>query len=360
MSKDLFEIQVGETLRKAEATPPKGAWEAIRSQIPQSGASPFSFPTVAVIVTAGLLLGGVVASDMARTEADTNTVIAAENISTSSDLRADKIDYTSAQAEVNSSDVQIQELDMNPILEESKEETIEDSSIQKAEETTSQKAETTETASDEGNLQMPVIVQAPRLLDTETEEKKETISNPESTNPEGETTIASEKTLLIEGIKTCYTPCELSLSAKGDDADHYSWDAGKFGFSEQAELNLVIEEPTDLTIYLTGYFDEDFQVETSHHILVKEGSTLFVPDAFSPNGDGFNEEYFVEGTGIESFTMSIVDSRGKVVFQTNSIEEHWTFDPSLQLANEVYTVVVGAIGVDGKSYVVNQPLTIVR
>lgn len=50
---------------------------------------------------------------------------------------------------------------------------------------------------------------------------------------------------------------------------------------------------------------------------------VFVPNAFSPNGDGINDELKVMGKGIESFEMVIYNRWGEQIFRTKSKDNGW-------------------------------------
>lgn len=50
---------------------------------------------------------------------------------------------------------------------------------------------------------------------------------------------------------------------------------------------------------------------------------LYIPNAFSPNGDGNNEIFKAEGVSIKSFEMRIFNRQGELLFETFDIEEGW-------------------------------------
>jgi gliding motility-associated-like protein len=50
---------------------------------------------------------------------------------------------------------------------------------------------------------------------------------------------------------------------------------------------------------------------------------IFVPDIFSPNGDGLNDVFFVRGKGIRQLSFIIYDRWGEKVFETTSPEIGW-------------------------------------
>jgi gliding motility-associated-like protein len=63
-------------------------------------------------------------------------------------------------------------------------------------------------------------------------------------------------------------------------------------------------------------------------------STLFVPDAFSPNGDGVNDVFRVVSSGdnITNFSMQVFDRWGDLVFESSDINKGWDGQLRNQLA----------------------------
>ena len=49
----------------------------------------------------------------------------------------------------------------------------------------------------------------------------------------------------------------------------------------------------------------------------------FIPNAFSPNGDGLNDMLCVLGVRIQSFQLKVFDRFGKEVFSTDSEKKCW-------------------------------------
>lgn len=53
---------------------------------------------------------------------------------------------------------------------------------------------------------------------------------------------------------------------------------------------------------------------------------IFIPTAFTPDGDGLNDIFKAEGQFVEEFELMIFDHWGKLVFQTKDIEVGWKGD----------------------------------
>ncbi|MDR9488467.1 gliding motility-associated C-terminal domain-containing protein, partial [Salibacter sp.] len=50
---------------------------------------------------------------------------------------------------------------------------------------------------------------------------------------------------------------------------------------------------------------------------------IFIPNAFTPNGDGLNDKFEVQGIGITDYHILIFDRWGNLVFESNDINRSW-------------------------------------
>ena len=50
---------------------------------------------------------------------------------------------------------------------------------------------------------------------------------------------------------------------------------------------------------------------------------VFVPNAFTPNGDKENDVLYVRGIWIEKFVLRIFDRWGEKVFQSSEVDNGW-------------------------------------
>ena len=55
-------------------------------------------------------------------------------------------------------------------------------------------------------------------------------------------------------------------------------------------------------------------------ITVDKNATLYIPDVFSPNGDGENDFFFVQGKGIAFVSVVVYDRWGEKMFESLSTE----------------------------------------
>lgn len=58
-------------------------------------------------------------------------------------------------------------------------------------------------------------------------------------------------------------------------------------------------------------------------IVIEPDFTFYIPNSFSPNGSGLNDEFFGQGENIDKFEMQIYNRWGNLIFRTEDINEHW-------------------------------------
>lgn len=102
-----------------------------------------------------------------------------------------------------------------------------------------------------------------------------------------------------------------------------------FGDDDSAS---VLQNPT-YTFQDTGVFMTQLIVTNQYGcqdsitmpIIVQEDYALFIPNTFTPNGDGHNELFFPQGIGVnpEKFTMYIFDRWGNMIYQTSTWPGGW-------------------------------------
>lgn len=51
--------------------------------------------------------------------------------------------------------------------------------------------------------------------------------------------------------------------------------------------------------------------------------SIYIPNAFTPNGDGMNDAFGVKGEGIRNFHLYIYNRWGEVIFETTNPKQQW-------------------------------------
>lgn len=75
-----------------------------------------------------------------------------------------------------------------------------------------------------------------------------------------------------------------------------------------------------VTAYQKG---KNMIVSVSNEVKTTPAAVLYIPNAFTPNGDGLNETFGPKGEGITEFNMQIFDRWGTLIFESNDLTIQW-------------------------------------
>lgn len=129
-------------------------------------------------------------------------------------------------------------------------------------------------------------------------------------------------------------------------------------------VNQVYENAGSYAAVLVVTSDKGCVDTVVKSVLIGEDYGLFVPDAFSPNGDGLNDVFRTKGYGITKFELSIFDRWGERVFTTNDIEQGWdgnfTRRANAEVKQDVYVWKIKLTNVHGASKELTGKVTILK
>lgn len=190
-----------------------------------------------------------------------------------------------------------------------------------------------------------------------------------------------EETLINGGESyTASAPLKVSFEANPDEQEGYTyayeWIIYPADNPEEAILRRF-EPETEYTFYDSGTFGvqlkitytpedgsaEPMEEEAEPIMIVISESSLKVPNAFSPNGDGVNDVYHITFQSLVKLDVSIFNRWGQRVCQRNlsNIDQGWdgTFGGK-DVSDGVYFIVVQAVGSDGIKYNIRRDINILR
>ena len=85
-----------------------------------------------------------------------------------------------------------------------------------------------------------------------------------------------------------------------------------------------IVNPTEDTYYVVTLTDSNnCKSVDSVEVQIFQDGLLYVPNAFTPNGDGVNDLFGALGHDIDEFKLQIFDRWGLLVFESTNINEFW-------------------------------------
>lgn len=104
------------------------------------------------------------------------------------------------------------------------------------------------------------------------------------------------------------------------------WDFGDGGSSEfVTNPQYTYENPGiyDVTLSIENLFG--CAAELTREIVIEAVTTFYVPNAFTPNGDGTNDFFFAKGEShTKDYTMRIFDRWGSLIFERAGADARWS------------------------------------
>ena len=165
---------------------------------------------------------------------------------------------------------------------------------------------------------------------------------------ENDKIVASIVALPVGG----YAPLEVSFSQYEENAK-ISWDFGDGKTSNKLNPSHVFEKYGNYTVTLTIVDEKGNVYKDYKEIEVLASSKLVkIPNVFTPNNDGNNDYFRVEGENISEFQMAILNVNGDLIYESSNIEDEWDGNDKFgkPVSNGTYVIVIIAKGVDGKKY----------
>lgn len=84
--------------------------------------------------------------------------------------------------------------------------------------------------------------------------------------------------------------------------------------------NIVDNSVYRVTAYKQG---NNTVTSTSNYAEIIPPLNLYIPSAFTPNGDGLNDTFGVKGEGINNYHIYIYNRWGEVVFESTNPKQTW-------------------------------------
>lgn len=121
-----------------------------------------------------------------------------------------------------------------------------------------------------------------------------------------------------------------------------------------------IQNPTH-TYQDSGYYavtlivSNEYQCfdQVTHYIRIQPEFTFYVPNAFTPNGNGINDFFSGQGINIKAFSMMIFDRWGNLIFKSEDIDDQWDgkANGGQEIAEEdVYVYVIDIVDIFGNEH----------
>ena len=150
----------------------------------------------------------------------------------------------------------------------------------------------------------------------------------------------------LENISSAYTSFLWNLNGETD--------------SLQKILNLSIPSNRNYPVSLTVENQYGCKDKQEQDILIERFPQVFVPNAFSPNGDGFNDLLKLKAPGMQSWQLSIYNSWGGLLYSGSDASMPWDgFCMGKTCQQGVYMWTVEALDYNAKRYILRGSLSLI-
>lgn len=157
----------------------------------------------------------------------------------------------------------------------------------------------------------------------------------------------------------------VNFSDRSEGANRWFWD---FGDGATSILSNPVHPYRDTGMFVVTQIvthPSGCKDTASLTLDVRPEVRFFLPNAFTPNGDGLNDVY--KGTGIMEgavgFSMTIWNRWGEMIFESSNPDEGWNgrkFNSGADAPNGVYVVLVRFFGPRGDPFEIKGFATVVR
>ena len=150
-----------------------------------------------------------------------------------------------------------------------------------------------------------------------------------------------------------------SISLYAFGGDNYLWQPANLSCNTCSVVNVSPNATTVYTVTISSI--DGCSISKEIKVTVESDFEVFIPDVFSPNGDGQNDILFVRGIGIVEMSFKVYDRLGEKIFDTNDMTKGWdgTYKGNL-LNNAVFVYELSATLVNGNKISKHGDVTLIR
>ena len=153
----------------------------------------------------------------------------------------------------------------------------------------------------------------------------------------------------------------VSFTTNPTNVSNCVWDFGDKTTSQSCNPVHEYLYPHRYVVHLEATNEYDCPVQAYKNIEVKFVSSLFVPSAFSPNGENNNDYFYVGHYNIGAFHIAIYDRWGTRIYESNDLDFKWDGKYKSQPVPEgVYIYKVAAQNILGEPVEKAGSITVIR
>ena len=156
-------------------------------------------------------------------------------------------------------------------------------------------------------------------------------------------------------------PLNVTFSSNATNATSYTWNLGDgTGSTVQNPATTYTAAGTYTVVLLAS--NSACSVLDTAIVIIDSPVSIVIPNIYSPNGDGLNDEWYITTIGIRDLHCDIYNRWGTLVYQLLAPNDVWNgiMNNGNKASEGTYYYILDATGFDGKSYKSHGSLTLVK
>jgi gliding motility-associated-like protein len=117
----------------------------------------------------------------------------------------------------------------------------------------------------------------------------------------------------VYDLYSIYDPILFSNLATGDFTN-IAWDFGDGNFSNEESPKHIYTREGTYTIKQTVTYPFGCQYSYSTTLIVEKGYSIMMPNAFTPNNDGYNDSFAPSFLGLTNITLDVYNTWGSIIY----------------------------------------------
>jgi gliding motility-associated-like protein len=112
-----------------------------------------------------------------------------------------------------------------------------------------------------------------------------------------------------------------------------------FAISAESQGQVSFSRKYRVVAYKSG---QPSVFSVSNEVEIIPATSLYIPNTFTPNGDGMNDTFGVAGEAIKDFQLQIFNRWGQLIYETDNANDRWDGTHNgqkVQMGTYVYRVI---------------------
>ncbi len=153
----------------------------------------------------------------------------------------------------------------------------------------------------------------------------------------------------------------VKLIYQGDSAQTIRWNIPNRQSVEGQQVEHKFSDTGEFSVELIAIDVRGCADTTVKKVRVIPDVHVYIPNAFTPNGDGINQTFEPVVSNVKNMKLRVMNRWGQMVYEGEGLDASWDGNYQGQIAPEsIYVYLVEVEGLDGRKYVYDGTVQLIR